>query len=122
MPCTPEPFDARCTIEAGRCVLALTGELDLSKVPQFEAVASQALADDPVLLVLDLSALTFIDSSGLRSVLAVRDQAEGSAQGFGMIPGPANVQRLFEITGILDGLPWVSERGAATSEPDPPAA
>ena len=108
----PEPFRAEASWEGGRCVLALGGELDLSVVPQFEALAAQALADDPVLLIIDLSDLTFIDSSGIRSVLAVREQADDARQGFGMIAGPDNVQKLFEISGISSELPWLSDRGS----------
>jgi anti-anti-sigma factor len=118
---TPELFETECADEAGRRVLALRGELDLQAVPHFEAVTSQALADDPVMLILDLSGLTFIDSSGMRSVLAAREHADGAGQGFGMIPGPANVQKLFAIAGILDGLPWLSERDTPGPEPSPAA-
>jgi anti-anti-sigma factor len=118
----PEPFEAECSLGEGRSVIALTGELDLAAVPQLEASASQALADDPVLLILDLSRLSFIDSSGMRSVLAVREQAENAGVGFGMVPGRANVQKLFAIAGILNGLPWVSERDAPGPNPEPPAA
>ena len=122
MQSAPEPFNAECSNDEGRCVVALAGELDLQTAPQLEAVVSQALADDPVLLVLDLSALTFIDSSGLRSVLAAHEQAQDTGHGFGMIPGPENVQKLFAIAGLVNGLPWVSERGAPEVEPEPPAA
>jgi anti-anti-sigma factor len=58
-------------------------------------------------VVLDLRDVTFLDSSGLH--LAMDAQAASAADGweFGIIEGPADVQRAFEIVGLSDRLPYV---------------
>jgi anti-anti-sigma factor len=60
-------------------------------------------------LTLDLSATTFIDSSGLRAVLLGKELTDEQGHGFSIIPGPPKVQRLFELTALLDVLPFESE-------------
>jgi anti-sigma B factor antagonist len=81
----------------------VSGELDLLTAPQLRdalAIAGNHSRD----IVLDFSAVTFVDSSGLRLLLA----AAGAAQGRGAnlvvrAPSPA-VRRLFGIT-IPEGVP-----------------
>lgn len=63
--------------------------------------------DPPARLVLDLSRLSFIDSSGLRLVvfLHARCEEEGSPA-LEIRPGPPAVQRVFELTGVIGRLPF----------------
>jgi anti-sigma B factor antagonist len=57
-------------------------------------------------VVLDLGGLSFMDSSGVS--LAVRWARDASADGFdfALLPGMPNVQRVFELTGLADRLPF----------------
>jgi len=80
-------------------VLRLAGELDLATVPVFEE-AREALHGAYSAIVLDLSALEFIDSSGLRAVIAAQQLTEGAGARFEIVPGPPAVQRVFEVTGL----------------------
>ena len=54
----------------------------------------------------DLSRLTFMDSTGLRVVLLAKELCDRHSCEFLVIPGPAQIQRLFEVTGILERLPF----------------
>jgi anti-anti-sigma factor len=58
-------------------------------------------------LILDLSQLDFMDSTGLRLIL--RWDAEARQDGFsiGLVPGPPAVQRVFELTGTANALPFI---------------
>ena len=51
-------------------VLALSGELDPASAPTLDAAVDAALAEGASALVMDLGGLSFIDSAGLRSLLA----------------------------------------------------
>jgi anti-anti-sigma factor len=85
--------------------IAFSGEIDLLGAPKVEA----ALKDVPVdsgLIIIDLSGLTFIDSSGLHALAAGQQLCLARGQELKIIPGPPNVQRLFEITGMKDVLPF----------------
>jgi len=48
--------------------------------------------------VLDLKQVTFLDSSGLRVVVAADQRARGTIRRFAVVRGPETVQRIFEIT------------------------
>jgi anti-sigma B factor antagonist len=80
--------------------IALRGELDVSTAPRFNA----ALADPRVrrcrALVIDLSELTFMDSTGLSAVLVGEMHARTSGQRFTIVQGPRHVQELFRLTGV----------------------
>jgi anti-anti-sigma factor len=83
------------------------GALDLSTVKVLEDQLVELSGAGFRRFVLDLRALSFMDSSGLRLIL--RWDAEARKDGFkmGLIPGSPTVQRVFELTGMLDYLPFV---------------
>jgi anti-anti-sigma factor len=56
------------------------------------------------LVVLDLQDLQFIDSAGLRVILAAHERAQQQGQGFALTPGSEQVQRLFVIAGVSEHL------------------
>lgn len=56
----------------GRRTIAVVGELDIGSAPRLEA-AVEEWAERGMELVIDLAELTFIDSSGIRCVLAAMD-------------------------------------------------
>jgi anti-sigma B factor antagonist len=88
--------------EQGRLVLALRGELDLTSVPQFERELQEAEATGPARLVLDLSGLDFMDSTGLRALLQARERAKAEDHELVLRRGPRQVQRVLELTKTLD--------------------
>ena len=80
-------------------VLTAVGVLDIATTPELRTRLDEALADGPDALTVDLTDVTFIDSSGLRSLLGASRRAdERSGQVVLRSPSPA-VQRLLEITG-----------------------
>jgi anti-anti-sigma factor len=86
--------------------VALIGEADLLGTPKIEAALEQACADGPGLTVLDLRELTFIDSSGLHALVKWHQLHRAHGRELRVVPGPASVQRLFELTGLIDVLPF----------------
>ena len=108
-----EPFC--CVVERtdGRATVRLGGELDLAGVPELEA-AITATADAQA-LVLDLSGLTFIDSSGMRLLLSLNASVQERGQSFEVVPGSENVQRTFELAGLLDRLPFQRPEGSSSA-------
>jgi anti-sigma B factor antagonist len=82
-------------------VLSLAGELDLSQVPAAEQAFRSVEGSKPSTLVVDLSGLTFIDSSGLRLVLEADQRAQHDGRRLVLIEGPESVHRVFLIA-LLD--------------------
>jgi anti-sigma B factor antagonist len=80
--------------------ILLRGELDVSTAPRFNAVMSDARIRNCHTLVVDLSELTFMDSTGLSAVLVGEMHARTRGQRFAVIRGPRHVQELFRLTGV----------------------
>ena len=87
-------------VREGITTITLTGEFDLSVVPRVEDEFRRVEADLPSLLVLDLSGLSFMDSSGLRIVVTADDRARRQGRRFVVVNGPDAVRRVFEITKV----------------------
>ncbi|WP_051222379.1 STAS domain-containing protein [Conexibacter woesei] len=79
--------------------LRLTGELDLARVAQLREAVQEAWAGGGRLEI-DLRDLSFIDSSGLRALIDVHNNAESSGSSYVLIPGRPEVHRTFELTGL----------------------
>jgi anti-anti-sigma factor len=85
------PFD-------GGVELILDGELDITTVPQLRE-ALRTLRDEGVERVrLDISQLTFMDSTGLRTLLGTSRQAEVEGWRLALTHAPPHVQQMFELT------------------------
>lgn len=90
--------------DGGTVRITLEGEMDLASATAVEDGLRAAEASSPTRVVVDLSQLAFIDSTGLR--LLLQADARARQQGYELVlrPGEASVQRVFEITGALDVL------------------
>lgn len=84
--------------EPDRIVLRLHGELDLASAPLLQAEIESAERDDAALIVLDLDDLEFIDSTGLRIVLAAHERSQERGQTLALTRGSQQVRRLMSIT------------------------
>lgn len=82
-------------------LVALTGPLDIYTVPGFRRdVDPHAVARDQI--VIDLTGVTLIDSSGLGALVSLRNQAHRDGPGtLGLVCPQRRLLRVFEITGLL---------------------
>jgi anti-sigma B factor antagonist len=90
--------------EQDRVVLSLDGELDLASAPLLESSGEDALRDGSAALVLDLRGLEFIDSTGLRIILALDKRCGELGQTFALVRGSQQVERLMSITRVAEHL------------------
>ena len=77
------------------------GELDLATAGLLEHQLHELRSAGFEHVVLDMRALTFIDSSGIRVVVAEHRFAETSEHEFSLISGPPAIQRALEVCGLL---------------------
>ncbi|NLT04764.1 MAG: STAS domain-containing protein [Solirubrobacterales bacterium] len=89
--------------------VVVSGELDLSTVGRLESELARIEAEDPPTIVLDLKQVTFLDSSGLRVVVAADQRARGTIRRFAVVRGPETVQRIFEITRLDEQLDLIDD-------------
>ena len=96
--------DDRLRVESAstldRRVLLLYGELDLAGAPLLAGEIERAESSGLDAVVLDLSHLDFLDSAGLRVILAAHERARDAGRSFAITPGPPQVQKLLEIAGV----------------------
>jgi anti-anti-sigma factor len=97
--------------DGDRTVLAAHGELDLATVDVVRA-RLDALRAERRPVVLDLDALAFIDSTGIRLVLQAAEDRNGSGWDFTITHGSPTVRHVFASASIEDRLPYADEAGA----------
>jgi len=95
----------------------VSGELDLSSALVFEEALRRVEEEcQPQVLVLDLRALKFMDSTGLRLILSAHARALNQDRKLAIVEGGDAVRRIFRITGVVDRLNMVEAPvGAITS-------
>jgi anti-sigma B factor antagonist len=105
----PSPFEIHSDLEADTARIAVVGELDIATGPQLEQEARAMLARQPRELIIDLSRLTFIDSSGLRLFIALNDDASADGWALRLTRPPEAALTIFRITGAEENLPFVDD-------------
>ena len=83
-------------------VVIIRGEVDLATASDLESCVQRAFADQPSSIVLDLEAMTFIDSSGLRVLVALTNDARSRGATLALRNTPRHARRVLELTGLSD--------------------
>ncbi|MCW2969197.1 MAG: anti-sigma factor antagonist [Solirubrobacterales bacterium] len=95
-------------VHDGVHTLMLSGELDIASFGRLETATRQLTANGARSITLDLRELEFMDLAGLRAILEVHERFEEGGYELRLIPGPWQIQSLFERTGLLKVLPFSS--------------
>lgn len=93
----------------GLAHVVLTGELDLSTIDRLEQELARVEGAGPATVALDLSRVTFLDSSGLRVIVSADQRARRENRRFVVVRGPDTVQRVFSITRLDEQLDIVDD-------------
>ena len=84
-----------------------TGELDIATTPALEQAIADATTQTGSALVLDLRELTFMDSTGLRTLAQTNARAEADGFSLSIVRGSRQIERVLEISGLGALLPLV---------------
>jgi anti-anti-sigma factor len=107
---SPRNDPVRVTVEGERARAELTGDFDMAATFTVEPALERALVAPGVsALTLDLSNLNFIDSTGIGVLFRVEAEARSRGVALSIVPGPREVQRVFEIAGLTDALPFADQ-------------
>jgi anti-sigma B factor antagonist len=95
-----DEFDVQLdALPGGGALLRISGELDLATTPEVETLLESGVASpDP--LVVDLSGCTFLDSSGVRSLVTIARRAEEGGTRFAVVASDPSILRVLEITSL----------------------
>jgi anti-anti-sigma factor len=105
---TPGGLEISSELDGGTLCVWLRGELDLASAQRMEDSFAQIDGERPQRVIVDLSGLEFIDSTGLRLLLQADTRAREHGYELVLRPGMPPVQRVFEVTGALDVLRFES--------------
>ncbi|MGB6207326.1 STAS domain-containing protein [Mycobacterium sp.] len=95
----PDPITTSFARREGIAVVSVGGEIDLSTAPAFEAAIAGALDDDPPVLVIELSDVSFMASVGLRILAATHEKISKSVQ-VAVVAGNPATTRPMQLTGL----------------------
>jgi anti-sigma B factor antagonist len=88
-------------------IFQLRGELDLASAPRLGEELARIEAQHPAEMVIDLSSLEFLDSTGLRLLVMANERASTNGTKLAFLRGPDAVARLFELTGVEERLKFL---------------
>ena len=101
---------------SGGCAfLAVRGEIDIATAPRLITALNDAVTDGDgdVPLVVDLTEVAFMDSTGLALLIDTQRRLASRERGFAVICPPGPLLRVFETTDMVERLGVRSDRGAA---------
>jgi anti-sigma B factor antagonist len=90
-------------------VLRLVGELDMSTISLMQEAADTLIRDERAEITVDLREITFMDSSGLHALLALRGYAQANDANLTLVPAPDPVMLIVRIAGVEDSFQYVEE-------------
>lgn len=85
----------------GTLVFKLRGSLDLATSPTVRAALSEATEKGNRHLVVDLTQLEFLDSTGLGALIGAHRRAVEHNGSLRLVVGEGPIERLLEITGLI---------------------
>ncbi|MFC6016975.1 STAS domain-containing protein [Plantactinospora solaniradicis] len=95
-------FSVNCTQHADVVRIHLAGELDIVTVPEFNAALDRLLDEGQRRLLVDLTELTFCDSSGLAAFVRGDDQAVSRGGWLRLTGATGRVDRVLRISGLAE--------------------
>lgn len=98
-------FDLETETSGTSALVTIRGDLDLQVVDQVTEALTRIESDGPELLVIDLSKISFMDSSGMGVVAAAHIRAKESSRRFAIVMPPAGVKQAFERTKFSEVVP-----------------
>lgn len=90
-------------------IIEVVGRLDSDHAETLAERARAALSTGRVHLILDLSAVTFINSAGLRALVQTIKSAQASGGSLTLVNPSESVRRALELVGLDSVLPIVYE-------------
>lgn len=105
-------------LDDDRALVSVGGEVDLDTASQLGEHALEAIRDVSSHLVLDLSGVTFMDSTGLKVLLSIQRRVDLAAGSLAVVGTTRSVRRILTLTGLDQTFALYD---TLDEVPDPPA-
>ncbi len=99
----PDVFSIQTSTDGDALVVAVTGEVDLSTASEVSK-ALELVSEQTSRVVVDLSAVTFLDSSGINALLTGQRGLAENGIGLCVVAPGGPVRRVFELTQLMETL------------------
>jgi anti-sigma B factor antagonist len=97
--------------EAGWTVLSVKGEIDIATAGILDEAIEQCVTDGRTRIAVDLEGVSFMDSTGLRTLIVAHRRLGDVSGRLAVIPGSGPIRRLLEVAGVVDTLEIVAAAG-----------
>jgi anti-sigma B factor antagonist len=117
-----QPLAVKRASRDGVELVLVEGELDIATAPRLINVLNQVVQDALRSVVVDLSAVGFMDSTGLALLINAHRRLTRRRKGFAVVCPPGPLRRVFEITDMIDTLHVSPDWETATAAAAPATA
>jgi anti-sigma B factor antagonist len=93
-------FDLETETNGSSSLVRIRGDFDLQVVERVTDALTRVESDEPELLVIDLSRLSFMDSTGMAAIAAASIRAGEVSRRFAIVMPPSGVRQAIELTGL----------------------
>jgi anti-sigma B factor antagonist len=97
-----DTFSVSVESEDSSYVVSVTGEVDVATAPDLRERLHEVIADGPVVLVVDLLGVTFIDSTALGVLIDALKRSEAIGAAMRIVVSEPRILKVFTITGLTD--------------------
>jgi anti-sigma B factor antagonist len=116
-----QPLAVERTSRDGVELLLVEGELDIATAPRLITVLNGAVQEALRSLVVDLSRVDFMDSTGLALLINAHRRLTRRSKGFAVVCPPGPLLRVFEVTDMVATLHVCPDRATAHAAAVPAA-
>jgi anti-sigma B factor antagonist len=102
-------FDIQTETEGSSALVRIRGDFDLQVAERVADALTEIESNEPALLVIDLSRLSFMDSSGMGVIAAAHARAVEEDRRFAVVNPPAGVRRAFEVSRLNEIMTTVDD-------------
>ena len=109
------PLAVERTSRDGVDVLFVEGEIDGASAPRLIAALNDAVAEAARSVIIDLTSVGFMDSTGLALLINAHRRLAVRRKGFAVVCPAGPLRRVFEITDMVDTLRVCPDRETAAA-------
>ncbi len=95
-----QQLSVEMTTDTPTARVTLSGEFDLDGAPQVQSTLSSLAGQGITSVVVDVAGLTFVDSTGLRAILAGREKLQAAGATLVLEGASGVVERVLDMTGL----------------------
>lgn len=95
-------FAVESTTEGDAVIISVRGDVDLATAPALRAECERAVERTPEIVRLDLSGLTFLDSSGISVLVKTHQELEGQGGTLVLHRVDDRTRRILDVAGLAD--------------------